>query len=159
MRIAAATGGCNYDMIAPIMDLIEKGNLDYIIFEMLSERTMPEAYRAKLSDSNKGYSPMLEDIFEAILPKCIEKNIKIVSNMGATNTESAVKKVAEKVIFANGRTYADALIASYLSKAENAPIILIEKENVPVPVKEYLREKKIKDSIILGGDSSIANVK
>lgn len=81
MRIAAATGGCNYDMIAPIMDLIEKGNLDYIIFEMLSERTMPEAYRAKLSDSNKGYSPMLEDIFEAILPKCIEKNIKIVSNM------------------------------------------------------------------------------
>lgn len=95
MRIAAATGGCNYDMIAPIMDLIEKGNLDYIIFEMLSERTMSEAYRAKLSDPSKGYSPMLEDIFEAILPKCIEQNIKIVSNMGATNTESAVKKIAE----------------------------------------------------------------
>ncbi|MDU3192806.1 MAG: cell wall-binding repeat-containing protein, partial [Finegoldia magna] len=59
----------------------------------------------------------------------------------------------------NGRTYADALIASYLSKKENAPIVLIDKENVPVSVKEYLRENKIKDSIILGGDSSIANVK
>lgn len=93
MRIGAATGGCNYDMIGPIIHLIEKGDLDYLIFEMLSERTMSEAYRAKISNPDKGYSPMLEDIFEAVLPECLQRNIKIVSNMGAVNTKSAVDKI------------------------------------------------------------------
>ena len=106
-----------------------------------------------------------QQVSEGIISKLQKDGLSVERIAGRTRVETALKladKVnsnPEKVIFANGRTYADALIASYLSVEENAPIILINKDDVPVSVKEYLREKKIKDSIILGGDSNIANVK
>ena len=104
-------------------------------------------------------------VSNGIISKLQSDGLKVERIAGKTRTETALKLAErvnpnpEKVIFANGRTYADALVASHLSKRENAPILLIDKENVPVTVKEYLRENKIKDSIILGGDSSIDNVK
>ena len=104
-------------------------------------------------------------VSNGIISKLQSDGLKVERIAGKTRTETALKLAErvnpnpEKVIFANGRTYADALVASHLSKRENAPIVLIDKENVPVSVKEYLRENKIKDSIILGGDSSIANTK
>ena len=106
-----------------------------------------------------------QQVSNGIISKLQNDGLKVERIAGKTRVETALKLAErvnpnpEKVIFANGRTYADALIASYLSNEENAPIVLIDKENVPVSVKEYLRENKIKDSIILGGDSSIANVK
>ena len=106
-----------------------------------------------------------KQVSNGIISKLQNDGLKVDRIAGKTRTETALKLAErvnpnpEKVIFANGRTYADALIASYLSVEENAPIVLIDKENVPVSVKEYLRENKIEDSIILGGDSSIANVK
>ena len=104
-------------------------------------------------------------VSNGVISKLQNDGLSVERIAGKTRVETSLKLAErvnpnpEKVIFANGRTYADALIASYLSNKENAPIVLIDKENVPVSVKEYLRENKIKDSIILGGDSSIANVK
>lgn len=104
-------------------------------------------------------------VSDAVISKLQNDGLSVERIAGKTRVETALKLAErvnpnpEKVIFANGRTYADALIASYLSVEENAPIVLIDKENVPVSVKEYLRDNKIKDSIILGGTSSIANVK
>ena len=106
-----------------------------------------------------------QQVSNGIISKLQNDGLKVERIAGKTRVETALKLAErvnpnpEKVIFANGRTYADALVASHLSKAENAPIVLIDKENVPVSVKEYLRENKIEDSIIPGGDSSIANVK
>ena len=106
-----------------------------------------------------------KQVSNGVISKLQNDGLSVERIAGKTRVETSLKLAErvnpnpEKVIFANGRTYADALIASYLSKKENAPIVLIDKENVPVSVKEYLRKNKIKDSIILGGDSSIANVK
>lgn len=77
----------------------------------------------------------------------------------ALEVAKAVNKTADKVIFANKTAYPDALIAPYLSKAEQAPIILIDKDEASVSVKQYLRENKIKESIILGGKLSIEEYK
>lgn len=77
----------------------------------------------------------------------------------ALEVAKAVNKTADKVIFANKDAYPDALIAPYLSKAEQAPIILIDKDEASVSVKQYLRDNKIKESIILGGKLSIEEYK
>lgn len=77
----------------------------------------------------------------------------------ALEVAKAVNETADKVIFANKTAYPDALIAPYLSKAEQAPIILIDKDEASVSVKQYLRENKIKESIILGGKLSIEEYK
>lgn len=104
-------------------------------------------------------------VSNGVISKLQNDGLSVERIAGKTRVETSLKLAErvnpnpEKVIFANGRTYADALIASYLSKKENEPIVLIDKEDVPVSVKEYLRENKIKDSIILGGESCIANVK
>ena len=77
----------------------------------------------------------------------------------ALEVAKAVNKTADKVIFANKDAFADALLAPYLSRKEQAPIVLIDKDEASVPVKQYLRDNKIKESIILGGKLSIEEYK
>ena len=73
----------------------------------------------------------------------------------ALEVAKAVNSDPDKVIFANKTAYPDALLAPYLSNAEQAPIMLIDKDEAPVSVKQYLRENEIKESVILGGEKSI----
>ena len=47
------------DRLEPSLELIEKGNLDYISYECLAERTIAIGQQAKLNDPTKGngFSP------------------------------------------------------------------------------------------------------
>ena len=104
-------------------------------------------------------------VSEAIEEKLQNSGLKVDRLAGRTRVDTAlevakaVNKTADKVIFANKDAYPDALIAPYLSKAEQAPIILIDKDEASVSVKQYLRDNKIKESIILGGKLSIEEYK
>ncbi|MDU2219339.1 leucine-rich repeat protein [Finegoldia magna] len=73
----------------------------------------------------------------------------------ALEVAKAVNSDPDKVIFANNDAFADALLAPYLSNAEKAPIVLIDKDEAQLSVKEYLRDNEIKNGIILGGEKSI----
>ena len=73
----------------------------------------------------------------------------------ALEVAKAVNETPDKVIFANKTAYPDALLAPYLSKAKDAPIVLIGNYEASVSVKQYLRDNKIKEGIILGGEKSI----
>lgn len=100
VRIGCGSGGCPYDRMEPAVELIEKGNLDYIIFECLAERSIASAQLEKLKDPSKGYNPMLEERMYKIMKLAREKGTKIISNMGAANTEAAVAvicNIAEKL--------------------------------------------------------------
>lgn len=77
----------------------------------------------------------------------------------ALEVAKAVNSDPDKVIFANKDTFADALLAPYLSNAEQAPIVLIDKDEASVSVKQYLRDNEIKNGIILGGEKSIEEYK
>ena len=90
IRIGSGAGYAG-DRIEPAIDIIKKGNLDYIIFECLAERTIALAQQQKLLDPTKGYNELLEYRMEKILPLCIEKKVKIITNMGAANPLAAVK--------------------------------------------------------------------
>ena len=73
------------DRIEPALDLIRFGNLDYIIFECLAERTIAIAQQEKEKDSKKGYNELLEYRMSRILPLLKEHKVKIITNMGAAN--------------------------------------------------------------------------
>ena len=99
VRIGSGAGYAG-DRIEPAIDIIDKGNLDYIIFECLAERTIALAQQQKLINPNKGYNELLEYRMEKILPLCVEKRVKIITNMGAANPLAAVKatkQLAEKL--------------------------------------------------------------
>ena len=66
MRSIRIGSGAGYagDRLEPSLELIEKGNLDYISYECLAERTIAIGQQAKLKDPSKGYNGLLEHRME-----------------------------------------------------------------------------------------------
>ena len=95
VRIGSGAGCCK-DRIEPVEELVEKGDLDYLVFETLAERSFAQLQLKKLSDPKLGYNEMLEVRMRRVLKQAVKKGIKIVSNMGGANPPEAVK-VVEKV--------------------------------------------------------------
>jgi hypothetical protein len=86
--------GYSGDRIEPAVELAEHGNIDYLVFECLAERTIALAQQAKLKDPNGGFDPLLEARMRAALPVCASKGIRIITNMGAANPIAAARKTA-----------------------------------------------------------------
>ena len=95
IRIGSGAGFAN-DRFEPAVELLEKGNLDYLIFECLGERTVAFAMLRKNKNPEKGYDSQLELRFEKLFEVFRKQEIhtKIVSNMGAANPIGAAKKIA-----------------------------------------------------------------
>lgn len=91
VRIASGAGYAG-DRIEPAIDVMKNGNIDYIAFECLAERTIAIAQSEKLKNPDRGYNNLLEERFNEILPICSEKKIKVITNMGAANPVAAIKK-------------------------------------------------------------------
>lgn len=97
MRTIRIGSGAGYsgDRIEPAVELAEKGDINYLVFECLAERTIAIAQNAKLNDPTKGYDALLAERFEAVLPICTKNGIKIITNMGAANPQAGAAKVRE----------------------------------------------------------------
>ncbi len=94
IRIGSGAGYSG-DRLEPAIDLMKKGNLDYICFEGLAERTIAMAQKSKQEDVSKGYNELLLYRMEQVLPLAHVHNIKVITNMGAANPLAAMKAVAE----------------------------------------------------------------
>jgi hypothetical protein len=94
IRIGSGAGYSG-DRIEPAVELAEKGDIQYLVFECLGERTVALAQQARMKNPESGYDPLLEERMRAVLPLCAAKGIKIVTNMGAANPEAAARKTAD----------------------------------------------------------------
>jgi hypothetical protein len=94
IRIGSGAGYSG-DRIEPAVELAEKGDIQYLVFECLGERTVALAQQARMKSPDAGYDPLLEERVRAVLPLCAAKRIKIVTNMGAANPVAAARKTAE----------------------------------------------------------------
>lgn len=94
VRVGSGAGYAG-DRIEPAIRLMEKGNLDYIIFECLAERTISIAQKRRQADPQMGYNDLFEYRFDKILDVLKHKKVKVITNMGAANPKAAAKKCAE----------------------------------------------------------------
>lgn len=94
IRIGSGAGYAG-DRLEPALTLMEKGNLDYIIFECLAERTIAIGQEQKLKNPNKGYNELLEYRMDQVLPLVKEKSVKVITNMGSANPEAAAEVIRE----------------------------------------------------------------
>ncbi len=97
MKTVRIGSGAGYsgDRIEPAVELAEKGDIQYLGFECLAERTIALAQQQKLRDPDSGYDPLLEPRLRAVLPACRARGIKIITNMGAANPAAAAAKTIE----------------------------------------------------------------
>ena len=84
--------GYSGDRIEPAIELAEKGDIQYLIFECLAERTIAIAQQNKMKDPKQGYDALLEARMRAALPVCYKNKVKLVTNMGAANPVAAMEK-------------------------------------------------------------------
>src|SRR5947208_2523267 len=97
MRTIRIGSGAGYsgDRIEPAIELAERGDIHYLVFECLGERTVALAQQARMKNPDSGYDPLLEERMRAVLPVCAAKGIKIVTNMGAANPHAAARKAGD----------------------------------------------------------------
>src|SRR5580692_5141884 len=96
MKTIRVGSGAGYsgDRIEPALELAEMGAIDYLVFECLAERTIALAQQAKAKDPAGGFDPLLDARMRSVLPTCLAKGIRIVTNMGAANPIAAAKATA-----------------------------------------------------------------
>jgi hypothetical protein len=88
IRLGAGAGFAG-DRIDPAAELARSAELDYLVFEVLGERTIAAANARRLTGSGQGYDPLLRRRLEATLPACRRHGTTIVTNGGAADPVAA----------------------------------------------------------------------
>jgi hypothetical protein len=103
IRIASGQGFWGDLLTAPI-DQVRKGPIDYLVMDYLAEVTMSILQKQKRKDPRLGYARDLIPLLEEILPDCVHKNIRVITNGGGVNPESCsevILAVAKKLGIGN----------------------------------------------------------
>ena len=92
--MSAGFSGDRVDAAGPVVDtLIARGGPAFLIFETLAERTLALAQLRRRADPDAGFEPLLDDLLRPVLARCLQHNIRIVSNFGAANPPCGCFKV------------------------------------------------------------------
>ncbi|MGE5525569.1 MAG: acyclic terpene utilization AtuA family protein [Rhodospirillaceae bacterium] len=92
VRIGTGAGMAD-DRVYPAVQLLERGDLDYLVCECLAERTIARESLDRSRNPERGYTPMLEERLHAFLPLMRKHDVCMVTNMGAANPLSAARVV------------------------------------------------------------------
>jgi hypothetical protein len=84
IRIASGQGFWGDLLTAPV-NQVTKGPIDYMMMDYLAEVTMSILQKQKRKDPKLGYAKDFVELMANILPICIEKNIKVITNGGGVN--------------------------------------------------------------------------
>ncbi len=96
VRVAGGQGFWGDLLTAPV-DQVRGGPIDYLMLDYLAEVTMSIMQKQRARDPQAGYAKDFIALMREILPDCVEKNIKVLSNAGGVNVPgcaAAIKEVA-----------------------------------------------------------------
>jgi Acyclic terpene utilisation family protein AtuA len=162
MRTIKIGAGAGYsgDRIEPAVELAEKGDLNYLVFECLAERTIALAQQARMKDPAAGFDPLLVARMQAVLPICRANNIKIITNMGAANPVSAAEatRAVARRLGLSGLKIAAVTGDDVLAAAKAADLALdiggtvSTLDNRIVSANAYIGARSIADALAAGAD-------
>ncbi|MBR8511717.1 acyclic terpene utilization AtuA family protein [Burkholderia cenocepacia] len=160
VRIGAGAGYSG-DRIEPAVELAEYGQLDYLVFECLAERTIAIAQQARRNDPALGYDPLLDARMQAVLPVAAAKRVRIVSNMGAANPRAAARRTAQiaqslgiaglKVAAVEGDDVLDVVLRGAFRFEESGDDVAAYRDRI-VSANAYLGAAPIVDALAAGAD-------
>ena len=128
IRIGGASGFWG-DSSVGAPQLVQLGQVDYVVFDYLAELTMSVLAAARLKNPELGYATDFVTVtMKAILKDVVAKNIKIVSNAGGMNPHAC----------------AAALAAIAADQGVAVRIAVVEGDDV-LPLIPQLREKGVQE--------------
>src|SRR2546426_4135963 len=97
VRVASGQGFWGDLPTAPI-DQVSRGPIDYLMLDYLAEVTMSIMQKQRARDPNAGYARDFVTLMREILPDCVEKNIKVLSNAGGVNVSGCAEALKQTAI-------------------------------------------------------------
>ncbi len=94
VRVAGGQGFWGDLLTAPV-DQVRLGQTDYLMLDYLAEVTMSIMQKQRARDPKSGYARDFVALMREILPDCVEKNIKVLSNAGGVNVEGCAAAIGE----------------------------------------------------------------
>ncbi len=94
VRVAGGQGFWGDLLTAPV-DQVRKGPIDYLMLDYLAEVTMSILQKQKNRDPKAGYAKDFVTLMREILPDCVEKNIKVLSNAGGVNVNGCAEEIRD----------------------------------------------------------------
>jgi hypothetical protein len=94
VRVASGQGFWGDLLTAPV-EQVRGGQIDYLMLDYLAEVTMSIVQKQRQRDPNAGYARDFVALMREILPDCVEKNIKVLSNAGGVNVEGCANAIAD----------------------------------------------------------------
>lgn len=94
IRIASGQGFWGDWLEAPVRQ-VEGGPIDYLMMDYLAEVTMSILQKQKERDPKTGYARDVVPLLERVLPRLVERNIKVTTNAGGVNPEACASAIAE----------------------------------------------------------------
>lgn len=96
VRIGGAAGYWGDTLTAP-QQLVERGEVDYLIFDYLAEITMSILAKARAQDPEAGYATdFITLVMQPLIRQIAEKRVKVIANAGGVNLP-ACRRALEKV--------------------------------------------------------------
>ena len=98
IRIGCASGFWG-DSSLGAPQLVESGQIDYLVFDYLAELTMSILAGARLKKSELGYAVDFVDVaMKSVLRDVVDKGIRVVSNAGGMNPEGCAAALDRKSV-------------------------------------------------------------
>lgn len=94
VRVAGGQGFWGDLLTAPV-DQVRKGPIDYLMLDYLAEVTMSILQKQRSRNPELGYARDFVDLLREILPDCVEKNIKVLSNAGGVNVAGCAEAIRQ----------------------------------------------------------------
>ncbi|GAA3666758.1 acyclic terpene utilization AtuA family protein [Microbacterium marinilacus] len=155
-RIGSGAGFAG-DRFDAAHDLIRHGELDYIVFECLAERTLALAQRRR-RQGETGYDPLLHERMRLMLPDAVSRGVRVITNAGAAEPMAAgemIRSLAAELGLAItiGVVEGDDVLAELDSSSptleHGRPIA---EHGVPISANAYLGAGPVVEALRRGAD-------
>ncbi|CAN5505749.1 hypothetical protein BH10ACI2_BH10ACI2_09850 [soil metagenome] len=97
IRVAGGQGFWGDLLTAPV-DQVRKGPIDYLMLDYLAEVTMSILQKQRARDPQAGYAKDFVTLMREIMPDCVEKNIKVLSNAGGVNVAGCAEALRQVAV-------------------------------------------------------------
>lgn len=97
VRVAGGQGFWGDLLTAPV-DQVRGGPIDYLMLDYLAEVTMSILQKQRSRDPQAGYARDFVTLMREILPDCVEKDIKVLSNAGGVNVTGCAQAIRDAAV-------------------------------------------------------------